>query len=181
MPSVTLHRDIKASTDIEFRAPESRDGAAVWQLIRDCGPLDDNSLYCNLLQCDHFADTCVLAEKDGETVGWVSGYIKPGAPDTLFVWQVAVADAARGMGLAGRMLDHLVARGVCAAVAHVNTTITSDNKASWALFRSFARRMDAPLEGNPHFRRDDHFEGRHDTEIMAEIGPFGGLRIKKAA
>jgi L-2,4-diaminobutyric acid acetyltransferase len=181
MPLATPHRDMTRRNDVTFRAPDSRDGAAVWQLIRDCGPLDDNSLYCNLLQCDHFADTCVVAERDGEAVGWISGYIKPGAPDTLFVWQVAVAENARGMGLAGRMLDHLTARDVCEGVSHVNTTITKTNEASWALFRSFARRMDAPIEGTPHFRRDVHFGGAHDTEIMAEIGPFGALRARKAA
>lgn len=181
MPSATLHRDTKRQDDITLRAPDSRDGEDVWRLIRDCGPLDDNSLYCNLLQCDHFADTCVLAQMDGATVGWISGYIKPGAPETLFVWQVAVSEKARGMGLAGRMLDHLVARDICADVTGVNTTITSDNDASWALFRSFARRMEAPIEGAPHYRKDVHFGGRHDTENMAVIGPFGALRARKAA
>jgi L-2,4-diaminobutyric acid acetyltransferase len=73
----------------ELREPTSEDGAAVWQLIKDCAPLDRNSLYCNLLQCDHFASTCVAAELDGDIVGWVSGYIVPDSPDTLFIWQVA--------------------------------------------------------------------------------------------
>jgi L-2,4-diaminobutyric acid acetyltransferase len=181
MPPATLHRDETRHDVITLRAPDSRDGEEVWRLIRDCGPLDDNSLYCNLLQCDHFSDSCVAAERGGEIVGWISGYIKPGAPDTLFVWQVAVSEKARGMGLAGRMLDALIARDICEGVTGVNTTITSDNDASWALFRSFARRMEAPIEGSPHYRKDVHFAGRHDTEIMAEIGPFGALRARKAA
>jgi L-2,4-diaminobutyric acid acetyltransferase len=166
---------------VTFRAPSGDDGAAVQELIRACGPLDTNSLYSTLLLCDHFADTCVLAEVDGVLSGWVSGYIVPGAPDTLFVWQVAVHASARGMGLGGRMLDALVARDACDGVENVNTTITADNDASWALFSSFARRHAAPLERSPHFKRDEHFGGRHATEIMAEIGPFGALRVRKAA
>lgn len=181
MPTAMLRRAKDADSDLTFRSPESCDGAAVWELIRSCGPLDDNSRYCNLLQCDHFADTCIIAERGGEIVGWISGYILPAAPDTFFVWQVAVSEKARGMGLAGRMLDRLIARDVCAEIDKLQTTITSDNDASWALFRSFARRMDAPIEGNPHYRKDVHFAGRHDTEIMAEIGPFGALRDRKAA
>ncbi|MEC9433320.1 MAG: diaminobutyrate acetyltransferase [Pseudomonadota bacterium] len=165
----------------DLRRPESSDGAAVWELIRDCHPLDRNSLYCNLLQCDHFSETCVLAEREGEVLGWISAYIVPDKPDTLFVWQVAVSEAARGMGLAGKMLDEILDRDVCADVDRMQTTITRGNAASWALFRRFADRRDAPLESNAHFTRDEHFEGRHDTEHMVEIGPFGALADAKAA
>ncbi|MGM0585941.1 MAG: diaminobutyrate acetyltransferase [Pseudomonadota bacterium] len=165
----------------EFRMPTSEDGAAVWKLIKDCAPLDRNSLYCNLLQCDHFADTCVVVELEGEIVGWVSGYIVPDQTDTLFVWQVAVSEKARGLGLARRMIDHILDREVCEGVEKINTTITRDNAASWALFRSVAARREAPLERDAHFTRDDHFEGRHDTEYMVTIGPFGAEAMKQAA
>lgn len=161
-----------------LRAPAPEDGSNVWQLIRDCGPLDENSMYCNLLQCDHFAETCVLAEfgsDAGEVVGWISAYVLPAEPDTLFVWQVAVAEQARGMGLAKRMLDHLLARPVCEGVVKLKTTITKDNEASWALFHSFAAKMDAPVDVDRHFERHTHFEGRHATEYMVTIGAFGAL------
>ena len=157
---------------ITLRKPDTEDGAEIWQLIRDCGPLDQNSMYLNLLQCDHFADTCVIAELDGEIVGWVSGYIVPSAPDTLFIWQVAVSEAARGHGVARRMLDEILSREVCADVTRLQTTITRENDASWALFRSFAERMDAELEHDAHFESDAHFEGRHATEYMVTISDF---------
>ena len=51
-----------------LRKPTASDGADIWELVRSCRPLDENSMYCNLLQCDHFADTCVLAELSGEAV-----------------------------------------------------------------------------------------------------------------
>jgi L-2,4-diaminobutyric acid acetyltransferase len=165
----------------QLREPQSGDGAAVWQLIRDCAPLDRNSLYCNLLQCDHFASTCVVAELDGDVVGWISGYIVPDQPDTLFVWQVAVSEKARGLGLARKMIDHILDREVCGEVEKINTTITRDNKASWALFRSVAERREAPFERAPHYTREHHFEGRHDTEYLVTIGPFGAAAGKKAA
>ena len=44
------------------------DGLAVNRLIASCPPLDTNSTYCNFLQCLHFAETSVLAEKDGKVV-----------------------------------------------------------------------------------------------------------------
>ncbi|MDF2373332.1 MAG: diaminobutyrate acetyltransferase [Rhizobiaceae bacterium] len=163
----------KKEPKLALRSPNAEDGADIWQLIRSCGPLDDNSMYCNLLQCDHFAETCVVAEIDSNIVGWISAYILPSDPETLFVWQVAVAEKARGMGVAKKMLLDLVSRQCCDDVTRLKTTITKKNDASWALFRAFADRMDAPLEHDAHFIRDDHFGGNHDTEYMVTVGAFG--------
>src|SRR3546814_17448388 len=88
----------KGRAEIHYRRPQKADGPAIWALIRSIQALDDNSLYCNLLQCSHFADTCALAEVGGRPLGWISGYLPPEAHDTLFIWQVAVhpdASAAR--------------------------------------------------------------------------------------
>src|SRR3546814_9922998 len=57
--------------DFSFRNPVAEDAQAIHDLIAACPPLDTNSLYCNLLQCTHFAETCVLAERDGEISGWI--------------------------------------------------------------------------------------------------------------
>lgn len=159
------------ANQIKFREPRTEDGSDVWRLIRSCEPLDENSLYCNLLQCDHFSDTCIAAERpsDGQLVGWVSAYLIPDEPETLFVWQVAVDESAQGQGIAGRMLSALLEREACSDVQRLKTTITLDNAASWALFRSFARRQGAELRSEPYFRKNDHFDGAHVTEHMVTI------------
>ena len=54
----------------------------------------------------------------------------------------------------------------------METTITEDNEASWALFRSFARDMGAELTYHEHFEKDTHFGGKHDSEFLLRIGPF---------
>lgn len=154
---------------ITFRKPMPQDGAAVWELVSACKPLDENSMYCNLIQCDHFRDTCVVAERDGEMLGWVSGYVLPYDPETLFVWQVAVSGAARGEGLAGRMLSHLLLRDEAKGVTRIQTTITRDNDASWSLFKRFARKQGAELDVQAHYTRDTHFRGIHATEHMVTI------------
>lgn len=151
-----------------LRKPTLEDGAAIWELVRKCEPLDTNSMYCNLVQADHFRDTCVVAERDDELLGWVSGHMIPDQ-DALFIWQVAVSPEARGLGLGRSMLTHLVKRDVCADADALKTTITRDNDASWALFRGFAERLGGELEDTPHFTRDEHFDGRHATEHMVTI------------
>jgi L-2,4-diaminobutyric acid acetyltransferase len=153
--------------------PEAEDGAAVHRLIALCPPLDGNSLYCNLLQCTHFPGTCVLAQRNGEVLGWLSAYRPPADPSQIFVWQVAVHPEARGSGLGGRMLEALLARPAAAGAEVLTTTITEPNTASWALFRGFAQRLGAPFRSRPLFVRDRHFEGAHDTEHLVSIGPLG--------
>ena len=154
---------------ITLRKPVDADGSAVWSLIKECRPLDVNSMYCNLIQCDHFGETCVLAERDGDVVGWISAYIVPDESETLFVWQVAVSERARGQGLGKRMLKELLEREACAGVQQLKTTITKDNEASWALFSRFAEREGAELDSEAHYKRDEHFDGRHATEHMVTI------------
>ncbi len=163
-------RDTSDAPDLlVLRKPHKDDGATVWKLIADCPPLDQNSMYMNLVQCDHFADTCVLAEQDDRALGWISGHIPPDAPGTLFVWQVAVHADARGLGLGKRMLRALLDRPACAQVRKLETTITRNNDASWAMFRSFARDVGAPVSDAPHFERDAHLDGRHATEHLLTI------------
>jgi L-2,4-diaminobutyric acid acetyltransferase len=162
---------------IRIRTPKREDGSRVWKLVRDTAALDDNSMYCNLLQCSHFASTCALAEIDGEVVGWASGYIPPEDPDVLFIWQVCVSEKARGQGLAKRLVSSILARDVCADVERIQSTITSANKPSWALFGSIAEKLETDLVRKPHFRREDHFDGQHDTEFLVSIGPFERAQV----
>lgn len=164
--------DSAGSETITLRMPSAEDGPRITGLIASSPPLDTNSAYCNLLQCTDFRETCVVAERGGELVGWISAYRPPIAPDCLFIWQVAVHSAARGEGLALRMLDALLARPAAAGATTLTTTITPDNAASWALFQALARRIGATLTKAPRFEQEAHFAGAHATEWEARIFPL---------
>ena len=162
---------------MQFRKPLAADGPAITALIAACPPLDRNSRYCNLLQCDHFADHCIVAEEAGRIVGWVSGYRPPSESEAFFVWQVAVSTEGRGKQLASRMIAELLSRPAQDGVTHMITTITANNQASWGLFRSLARKWDAELERSALFEREIHFAGAHATEYLARIGPIDRNKI----
>lgn len=157
---------------ILLRLPNLEDGMNVHRLIERCPPLDVNSSYCNLLQCSHFASTSVTAEQNGDIVGFISGYAIPERPNTLFVWQVAVSDQARGMGLASHMLSHILTRPQCKDIRYLETTITEENQASWALFKSFAKKQKADFQSSVWMEKEAHFAGQHDSEVLVRIGPF---------
>ncbi|VXA90644.1 L-2,4-diaminobutyric acid acetyltransferase [Citricoccus sp. K5] len=140
----------------------------MWHMTKDSKVLDLNSSYYYLLWCRDFADTTVIAEIDGEPAGFVTGYLRPDAPATLMVWQVAVTEAARGHGLASRMLDELVTRTSAEAL---ETTITDDNAASQRLFASLAERFGADHQITPLITAEMYPDG-HDTEYLHRISPL---------
>lgn len=157
---------------ILLREPTAYDAVQVNELVKNSPPLDPNSIYCNLLQCSHFSKTSIAAELDHELVGFVSGYQPPGKPETLFIWQMVVSPAARGRGLATKMLEGLISRPALAHVRFIETTIGPDNDASWAVFRSLAAKWSAATDERVVFGRDTHFRGQHDDEILFTIGPL---------
>lgn len=162
----------QSSQDSPFtlRQPSVEDGGAMWRVARDSQTLDLNTSYAYLLWARDFAATSVVADKAGDVVGFVSGYVRPDAPHTLMVWQVAVDADQRGHGLAGRMLAHLAE--TVPGVTMLETTITDDNEASRALFARFARTRDAQHQELDLFLREHFPDEGHDPEVLHRIGPF---------
>lgn len=131
----------------------------MWRIARDSGTLDLNTSYAYLLMARDFAATTRLAVRGGEAVGFALGYLRPAAPETLFIWQIAVDESQRGQRLAARLLDALLAD--LPQVTALETTITEDNAASQRLFASFAERHGAehmiePLIEEAHFPDPGH-------------------------
>lgn len=155
-----------------LRRPEVSDGADLWRLARDAGSLDVNSPYFYLLWCRDFADTSVVATDDENVpVGFVLAYRRPEESKHLLVWQVAVSDSWRGMGIASRLLDHVIDRARRDGISHLETTVTPDNEASQALFESAAERHGVPVDHSVLFEAADFPEG-HEPEVLYRLGPF---------
>ncbi|MFR9795029.1 diaminobutyrate acetyltransferase [Streptomyces sp. MS06] len=163
-----------APADLHIDRPTVDDGAALWRIAKDSRTLDLNSSYSYLLWCRDFADTtAVVRGADGRPVGFITGYLRPEAPETLLVWQVAVDTAHRGRGLAARLLDGLTARIAGERpLTRVETTITPGNTASERLFTSFAVRHGAHVEREVLFDTAQFPDGPHDPEVLYRIGPL---------
>jgi L-2,4-diaminobutyric acid acetyltransferase len=160
---------ISSATAVSVDHPEAADGVACWRLAAESQVLDVNSRYAYLLWCRDFTATSVVARTAGTVVGFITGYRRPDRPETLMVWQVAVGEQVRGLGVGGAMLDALFER--VPDVDHLETTITPDNAASVALFSAFARRRDAPLIRNILFG-SEVLGADHEPEILFRIGPI---------
>lgn len=114
----------------------------------------------------------MIAELETQLVGFVSAYLRPDEPSTLFVWQIAVAESVRGQGLGKQLLNQLLSRPYCRFVDTLETTITESNQPSWRLFGSLAQDHGVEIQHEPLFEKEAHFAGQHDTEIGLRIGPL---------
>lgn len=161
-----------SQAEFQFSGPVAQDARSIADLIASCPPLDTNSLYCILLQTTHFAATCIKAERNGVLEGWISGYRPPDEPAAMFVWQVAVREGARGLGLGLTMLTALFRRPAVADARKLITTIAPTNQASRRLFATFAESRGASMEIIPWFDRELHFGNRHESEELVSIGPL---------
>src|SRR5690606_19985630 len=126
---------------------------------------------------EHFRTSCVLAGTDDALLGFVSGYVPPDRPDTLFVWQVAVHEQARGQSLGRRMIEHLLQRPGLAHIQYIETTVGPDNRASRAMFGSLARNLLAPINEQPLFERHMFGVHAHEDEPLLRIGPFASASL----
>lgn len=161
-----------AAPEVQLRAPRLNDGKAVHELIAASPPLDLNSSYSYFLLCSHFADTCVVAERDGQVAGFLSAYLIPNDMHSLFIWQIAVDASLRGQGMAGRMLEAVLARPACAAVRALQTTVSPSNRASRRVFERFAEQHGLRMEQSVFLHSADFGAENHEQEILFHIGPL---------
>lgn len=146
------------------------------RLVAETKVLDLNSTYAYLLMATDFADTSIVADRDGHLCGLITGYHPPTRPGVLFVWQVAVAGAVRGTGLAATMLDTLTRQVRADRHGHpvtVEATVAPSNSASRAFFAAFARRHGLPMTEHSFFV-SEHLDadGAHEDEPVLRIGPI---------
>jgi L-2,4-diaminobutyric acid acetyltransferase len=157
---------------LRLRKPKPTDGPRLLELVSACSPLDVNSLYCYLILCAHFRDTCVVAERGHEVVGFVSGYREPAQPDAFFCWQVAVAGGLRRSGLATAMLKAILSDPANRGVRTIEATVTGPNHASMRLFQRLASDLGSPCHVEMLFSERHFAPWKHDVEWLIRIGPF---------
>ncbi len=113
-----------------------------------------------------------MALHGGRVVGFISAYILPKRPDTLFIWQVAVDSAMRRRGLAVRMAEGILGRECAAALRYIETTVTPSNTASSRFFETLASRLGTAITKETYITESMFGSEHHEAETLYRIGPF---------
>lgn len=167
---VLLYRSDR--TEPTLRSVRVEDAASIWRLVRHCGVLDVNSPYAYLLTCRHHHRTSLIAEEAGATVGFVTAYVVPDDPESVFLWQIGVADSHRRRGLGRTLVEGLLDR--CPEARFLQCTVSPSNKASLALFHTVAASRRVPIEIRPGFSAElfPAEAPAHEAEDLVRIGPL---------
>ncbi|MFI0238761.1 diaminobutyrate acetyltransferase [Streptomyces sp. NPDC016845] len=156
------------SAEVTVGRPLPTDGPDLWRVARDAPGLDVNSSYFYVLWCRDFAATSAVARTADGVHGYIAGFARPEAPDTLFLWQTAVDAAFQGQGLARRMLGLLADD----RFRYVEATVAPDNHASERWLSAFARDRHTDLVRGALWGPEDFPGTDHEPEVLFRIGPL---------
>jgi L-2,4-diaminobutyric acid acetyltransferase len=140
----------------------------VYRFICSCGVLETYGEHFYRIVIRYFSSTCYVAERDGEIVGLMWGFITQEDSNTFFLWQIGVDPATRGEGIGGLILEEaeedLAARGC----KRIELTIDPTNYPSQRMFEKRGYRNISADHGKTievegvvsiadYYRPDGHF------------------------
>src|SRR5690606_34529575 len=174
----------QAADDVTIKIRRSRleygDGGAMWRLARESGVLEENAEYTYHMFSHFFGETSTVADLNGRAVGFVAGFRPPYRQDSLFVWQIAVAEEVRGSGLAAAMLHGLIQR-LSPRIHYLEASVTPSNEASTRTFRKIARDLNTSVTEEVLFPGNRFHGPSHEDEVLFRIGPFSPQQVAEYA
>jgi len=145
----------------------------MFRIVEESKVLDVNSSYSYLLWSKFFSKTSIIATCEDEVIGFVSGFLQPESPDTLFVWQVAVDSDFRGYGLATTLIQQLIDQvDEEKGVRYLEATVTPSNTPSSKLFQGLAKKNDTDCSIFECFKEEHFPDPDHESEMTYRIGPL---------
>ncbi|GGE75806.1 diaminobutyrate acetyltransferase [Nesterenkonia cremea] len=158
--------------EVHYRTPSVHDASAVHQLVAETHMLDDNSWYYYAIFFRDFETTSMVVDVDNELAGFVTGYIRPGAPDTLFLWQTATTLNHGVTNLGLKLLEQLInSVQMTTNLNYVEATIDPENRAIAMQFRLLARSLGVESEQSILFDAADFHQLEHDEKLI-RLGPI---------
>jgi ribosomal protein S18 acetylase RimI-like enzyme len=107
---------------------------------------------------EHFRDTSMLLERDGELVGFLVGFLSQSRPDEAYIHFVGVAPELRGSGVGAAMYRRFFALARAAGRTRVRSVTSPVNRGSVAFHRAMGFELvpgDLTVDGIPVLRDHD--------------------------
>ena len=156
---------------MELRTPEIEDARESFRIARNEPNIDANTEYYYMIWYRDFSETSLVAVSEGKQIGYLTAFISPKNPDTLFIWQIATMPHHGVPNLGIKMMTHVVDKAKRKGVEYVEATVSPDNRPINYVMRLLAKRLAANYSTSMLFN-PDAFEGSHEAELMYRIGPL---------
>lgn len=112
---------------LNFWHVTERDAELLYELAKQCPPLDMHTPYTYWVICKYFANQSFVLVLDGQPIGYIMAIQ---TNDCMFLWQIGIKSDFRGRGYSQFLIDIVVTQ---ANQLHlpVQTTIDINNVASY--------------------------------------------------
>lgn len=164
--------ELRSGETIHFRRPTENDGSEMYRIVQQSEVLDVNSPYSYLMWSKYFNKTSIVAVCENQIIGFVTGFIQPEDPNTLFIWQIAVDKHYRGHGLATKLIEQLLVRLREEEIIFLEATVTPSNIPSSKLFKGIAEKQKTNCAIFECFSKELFPDENHETEFTYRIGPL---------
>jgi L-2,4-diaminobutyric acid acetyltransferase len=153
-----------------IRNIEPSDADILQTFVSKCPPLDPHTLFTYWVLA-RYQPTYGFAAQDlnGEVIGLLTAIASSNNDETVYVWQIGVAPAVRGNGLAQDLLHELNMAALQNRRRLLEVSIDSHNQESYRLFHAFARAQSAALEVVDVLELHDEHYSLTDSEFLYQI------------
>jgi L-2,4-diaminobutyric acid acetyltransferase len=132
-------------SDVKVRSCTPSDFAEVLNIVQQSDKISHHTSYTYWVALRAWPDLFLVAELDGEIVGFAFGLRAAEQPHQVFLWQIAVDPEHQRLGIGELLLHTLIARAARSGALELTTTISIDNGPSNALFRKIALAIGSKL------------------------------------
>jgi len=130
---------------MRIRSLESRDIAAVRELIDYCKPLDLHTPFTYWILSEYFNNTCLVLEDEDIIVGYTGGMKSSSMEGVFYLWQIGLMPDYRGKGYFSMLLDKIIEKVKSLNCNYLEFSVLSDNYQSINAFSNYAKKKGLPI------------------------------------
>ncbi len=149
---------------IIVRTAKQDDFLNVHEFVDNVEVIDTHPPFFYKIILRYFGDTCFIAEKGGEIVGFLLGFVSQNNPDNLFIWQIGVNPNMRKKGIAQKMLAEEEKEVKKRGCKRIEVTIAPENTVSKKLFEKLGYK-------NVSYREGETIEVKGSTTVKDYYKP----------
>jgi phosphoribosylamine---glycine ligase len=173
--SEKMVRAQKMKMDVVIRHPEESEFIRVRDVIAECQPLIAHPIHFYKIILRYFNRTALVAELDGQLIGFTFCLESQNFPGRYFLWQIGVIPSCRYLGVGPMLVRTMEEEIGLRDGKEIEVTVEPDNPASLKLFEQLGYRNVSKEEGETlvieekDVVKDYYGPGRHHILLKKDL------------
>ncbi|MEX0729547.1 MAG: GNAT family N-acetyltransferase [Aquisalimonadaceae bacterium] len=131
---------------IQFKSPDISHAEQIAKMVRESEKLDSNSDYYYAIWCTDFSRHSAVALKDNEVIAFVTGYRRPTAPETYFLWQTATKPRHGVPNLGVDLIQFAAEKEIERGANAIEASVDAQNTPIIILMKTLCRRLGGKIK-----------------------------------